>query len=213
MNEAGTLERRLRLLGLRNVDRVVTHANRTVMVSLGVRRVLRIHQGYSFASDRVLVAIIRFLNPRLPTAIRRSAQREFLDFPVEQHVPATGPIRREHPRPGDLLMLHRLRQLHDRFNAAHFGGVLSDIPIRLSGRMRRRLGELSVDLRNGHPLEIALSRRHVARHPWAEVEHTMLHEMVHQWQAETGRTVDHGREFRAKARAVGIEARAVRRDW
>jgi hypothetical protein len=211
MNEAGTLERRLRLLGLKNVDRVVTHTNRTVMVSLGVRRILRLHQGYTFASDPVLLAIIRFLDPGLPTALRRAAQREFLGFPAEQHAPASGPNRRERPRPGDLLMLHRLRQIHDRFNAKHFGGVLSEIPIRLSGRMRRRLGELSVDLRNGHPLEIALSRRHVARHPWCEVEHTMLHEMVHQWQAETGLPVDHGAAFRQKAAELGIQPHASRR--
>jgi hypothetical protein len=211
MNEAGTLERRLRLLGLRNVDRVVTHTNRTVMVSLGIRRVLRVHQGYSFAADRVLLAIIRFLDPRLPTALRRAAQREFLAFPVEQHAPSSGPARRERPRPGDLLLLHRLRQLHDRFNAEHFGGVLSEIAIRLSGRMRRRLGELSVDLRDGNPLEITLSRRHLARHPWSEVEHTMLHEMVHQWQAESGLPVDHGVAFRQKAAELGIQPHASRR--
>jgi hypothetical protein len=211
MNEAATLERRLRLLGLRNVERVVTHTNRTVMVSLGIRRVLRLHQGYTFASDRILLAIIRFLDPRLPTPLRRAAQREFLDFPVEQHAPSTGPGQRERPRPGDLLLLHRLRQLHERFNARHFGGVLTDIPIRLSGRMRRRLGELSVDLRDGRPLEIALSRRHVARHPWTEVEHTLLHEMVHQWQAECGLPVDHGPAFRQKAVDLGIQPHASRR--
>jgi hypothetical protein len=104
-----------------------------------------------------------------------------------------------------------LRQLHDRFNAEHFGGVLSEIPIRLSGRMRRRLGELSVDLRDGRPLEIALSRSHVARHPWSEVEHTMLHEMVHQWQAESGLPVDHGAAFRQKAAKLGIQPHASRR--
>jgi predicted SprT family Zn-dependent metalloprotease len=69
--------------------------------------------------------------------------------------------------------------------------------------MRTRLGELSVDLSTGRPLEIAISRRHIARHPWAEVEHTLLHEMVHQWQAETGRSVDHGTSFRRMARQVG----------
>ena len=40
--------------------------------------------------------------------------------------------------------------------------------------------------------------------------------MVHQWQDETGRPIDHGRAFRAKAREVGIAAgrapRAGRRD-
>jgi hypothetical protein len=32
----------------------------------------------------------------------------------------------------------------------------------------------------------------------------MLHEMVHQWQAETGLPVDHGPGFRRKAREVGV---------
>ncbi|MGH7528672.1 MAG: SprT-like domain-containing protein, partial [Gemmatimonadales bacterium] len=193
------LARRLRLLGLRDVTRVRTHTNRTVMVSLS-RGVLRIHRGYGFASDRVLQAVVRFLNPRLPRATRRAAEREFLAFPVEEYAPRAPVRRTERPQPGDLLLLHRLRRSFDRFNAEHFGGTLSELPIRLSGRMRSRLGELSVDLRTGRPMEIALSRRHLARHAWHEVEHTLLHEMVHQWQAETGRPVDHGLTFRKKAR-------------
>jgi hypothetical protein len=208
---AARLPDRLRLLGLRDVDRILTHANRTVMVSLSARRVLRVHQGYGFASDRVLRAIVRFLDSRLPRAVRRVAEREFLAFPVEQYVPAAARAPRvERPRPGDLLLLHRLRRAHDRFNAQHFGGILTDLPIRLSGRMRTRLGELSVDLRTGRPLEIALSRRHLARHPWGEVEHTLLHEMVHQWQAESGLRVDHGPTFRRKATEVGVLPQAKR---
>jgi hypothetical protein len=76
--------------------------------------------------------------------------------------------------------------------------------------MRTRLGELSVDVRTGSPVEIAISRRHIARHAWAEVEHTLLHEMVHQWQAETGHPVDHGPAFRRKAQLVGISPGAKR---
>jgi len=63
---------------------------------------------------------------------------------------------------------------------------------------------LSMDLRTGKPLEIAISRRHIARHLWSEVEHTLLHEMVHQWQAETGLPVDHRAAFRRKAAEVGV---------
>jgi hypothetical protein len=205
------LAHRLRLLGLRQVDRVVTHTNRTVMVSLTSKGELRLHQGYTSAPDRVLRAIVRFLNPRLPRLIRRLAEREFLAFPVELHAPAPGPVRRERARPGDLALLQRLTETHERLNRAHFGGQLGSIAIRLSGRMRTRLGELAVDLRTGQPTEIAISRRHILRHPWGEVEHTVLHEMIHQWQAETGRPVDHGREFRQKARALGIEPQARRR--
>ena len=200
-----SLAARLSLLGLRGVARIVTHTNRIVMVSLGARGVLRLHRGYAHAPDRVLRAIVRFLDSRLPRAVRRMAERELLDFPVEQHSPAPSrPPRRERPRPGDLLLLHRLSQAHERFNGEHFGGALGSLPIRLSSRMRTRLGELSVEVQTGRPMEIAISRRHIARHAWAEVEHTLLHEMVHQWQAETGLPVDHGPTFRRKARQVGV---------
>lgn len=205
------LPARLYLLGLHGVSRVVTHTNRSVMVSIGKRRVLRLHAGYAHASDSVLRAIIRFLDPRLPRAVRRAAERELLAFPAEAHVPATSPeFRRERPRPGDLVILHRLSQAYDRFNREHFAGTLTCLPLRLSGRMRTRLGELSVDLRTGAPMEIAISRRHIARHRWSEVEHTLLHEMVHQWQAESGLPVDHGPMFREKARQVGVAPGAKR---
>ncbi|MGH7579455.1 MAG: SprT-like domain-containing protein [Gemmatimonadales bacterium] len=198
------LPARLALLGLRGHERVITHTNRTVMVSLGAGGYLRLHRGYAFAPDAVLRAIVRFLDTRLPRAARRMAEREFLAFPVEQYAPPPGPARQERPRPGDLLIFHRLVQAHERFNRQYFGGRLGSLPIRLSGRMRSRLGELSVDLGTGRPIEIAISRRHIARHLWAEVEHTLLHEMVHQWQAETGLPVDHGPTFRRKAQEVGV---------
>lgn len=199
------LAHRLTRLGVRGVAIVRTHANRTVMVSLSARRVLRVHRGYAFAPDRVLAAIIDFLDPRRSRAERRSAEQAFLAFPVEMYVPRSARVRpAERPRPGDLALLHRLYEVHRRLNAEHFGGALDEISIRLSGRMRVRLGEVSVDLRTGRPIEIAMSRLHVTRHPWDEVEHTMLHEMVHQWQAESGLSVDHGPTFRAKARAVGV---------
>ena len=204
------LPERLAVLGLREIDRVVTHTNRTVMLSFS-KRVLRIHRGYAFASDRVLKAIVRFLNPRVPKVLRRAAEREFLAFPVEAHAPTRPrPCARERPRPGDVLLLHRLVSLHHQLNDQHFDGTLGDIPIRLSGRMRIRLGELAVDIRSGKPLEITISRRHIARHPWPEIEHTMLHEMVHQWQAESGLRIDHGRTFRLKARQVGVVPAARR---
>jgi len=203
------LGHRLKLLGLRDVDRILTHTNRTVMVSLA-RRVLRLHRGYASAPDRVLRAVVRFLDPRLPRGHRRAAERELLEFPVETFAPRPPAERRERPRPGDVMLLQRLTSLHQRLNLEHFSGVLGAIPVRLSGRMRTRLGELVVDLGTGRPEEIAIGRHHVQRHPWSEVEHTMLHEMVHQWQAESGLPVDHGPVFKRKARELGIEPRARR---
>lgn len=204
------LPQRLVALGMNGVERVVTHANHTVMLSLN-RGVLRIHRGYAFAPDDVLKAVVRFLNPRVPRALRRAAEREFLEFPVQAYAPAAArPRRPERARPGDLRLLHRLEALHRELNVRHFGGMLPEIPIRISSRMKRRLGELAVDSRTGKAAEIALSRRHLTRHGWGEIEHTMLHEMVHQWQAETGLPVDHGAHFRSKAREVGVLAQAKR---
>ena len=142
------LPERLRALGLNEVEKVLTHTNLTVMLSLN-RRVLRIHRGYAFAPDEVLEAVVRFLNPRVPRALRRAAERVFLDFPVQAYVTDMERHRRaERPRPGDVRLLHRLEGLHRELNQRHFDGLLSDIPIRLSGRMKRRLGELAVDGRS-----------------------------------------------------------------
>jgi SprT-like family protein len=202
---ADHLPERLRLLGLRDVSRILTHTNRTVMVSIGSDGTIRIHRGYAWASDRVLRAVVRFLDPRSPRRVRRQAQQELLAFPAEQYAPSAPRAPRPEPvRPGDLRLIELLRQTHADLNRRHFGGTLGDLPIRLSGRMRTRLGELAVELRTGRPLEIAISRRHLTRHDWSEVEHTVLHEMVHQWQAETGLRVDHGPTFRRKAREVGV---------
>ena len=204
-----SLAARLEALGLREVERVVLHSNQTVMVSWN-RKVLRIHRGYGFAPEDVLKAIVRFLNPRIPRPARRLAEREFLGFPVHAFAAPTRPRSRRRARPEDLRQVHRLRLRWTELNAEFFGGVLREIPIRISSRMRSRLGELSVDPKSGRPQEISIGRRHLLRHPWSEIEHTLLHEMVHQWQAESGLKVDHGPTFRRKAREVGVHPGARR---
>jgi hypothetical protein len=173
---------------------------------------LRIHRGYAMAPDRVLRAIVRFLQSRLPRPLRRALEHEFLSFPVDLHAPATPrpPRRGERPRPGDLRVLHQLALTHQRFNQLYFEGKLREIPFRLSGRMRTRLGEYSVNVRTGESVAITISRSHIRNEPWPEVEHTVLHEMVHQWQVESGLALDHGSQFRRKAREVGIQPRARR---
>ncbi len=207
---AEPLASRLVALGLPAGTLVREHANRTVMLSF-TAGVLRIHRGYAWAPERVLRAIVRFLRRGTRREERAALRKEFLAFPVEQYAPPwTRERRRERPRPGDVALLHRLERLHERLNAEHFGGALAAVPFRISSRMQVRLGELALELRTNRVLEIAVSRRHL-RHGWAEVEETVLHEMIHQWQAETGRPVDHGPEFRRKAAEVGATPRARRR--
>lgn len=208
-NADAVLLERLKALGLAGVEKLATHANTTVMLTLQ-RGSLRIHRGYTVAPDRVLKAIVRFLKGRVPRRMREALRHEFLSFPVHLYAPPRErKSRPEPPRPGDLRVLNELARTHERLNREHFGGLLREIPFRLSGRMRTRLGELSVNLKTGAAREIAISRAHL-RNGWVEVEKTVLHEMVHQWQVENRLPLDHGSGFRRKAREVGISPRARR---
>ena len=196
---------RLEDLGLRGVDGLVLMRTRTVMVSL-IGRTLRVHEGYAEAPERVLRAIVAFAMARTKSE-RQAARDVILAHDVER---APAPRRREPARPGDLPMLAQLAEAHRQLNAQWFAGSLHSIPVRLSGRMASRLGHFDPGSKHTPP-EIVLSRAHITRHGWREAMHTLLHEMVHQWQHETGRVVDHGAEFRRKAREVGITP-AARRD-
>lgn len=203
------LAARLRALGLSPVTRVRTHRNRTVMVSLTAKGELRLHREYAFAPDRILHAIVRFAAPRSRRAERLAAERVLLSWPISSEGAAPRPRRSSLVQAGDEQHAARLQQAWHELNARHFGGTLATIPIGISGRMKRRLGELVYDRNDARPVRIMISRRLVRRQPWREVEETLLHEMVHQWQAETGRKVDHGSAFREKAIEVGITPRAV----
>jgi hypothetical protein len=160
----------------------------------------------------VLKAVVRFLKPRVPRKLRRIAEREILAFRAADW--ALGEPRRRRSmdrlRPGDVLKVERLARLFAEYNERHFGGLLPCLPMRISGRMRTRLGQLCLH-DDGEPHEIALSRRHIERHGWSEAAHTLLHEMVHLWQHVNGHAVDHGPAFRRKAKQLGLVA-AARRD-
>ncbi len=205
-----TLADRLYSLGLSPGTPVTLTRNRTVMISWRARSGLRLHAGYAAAPDDVLRAIVQFLTPRVRRVERTAARRIFMTFPVDQHVASRPERARALPSiaPQDQLFVDRLTVMHELLNARHFNGLLADIPIRVSDRMRSRLGELRA-ARGPSPPIIVISRRHIRRHGWDAVSDTLLHEMVHQWQAEQGHPLDHGREFRRKAREVGIVPRAV----
>ena len=201
----GVMFSRLQELGLRGIDTLVLMRTRTVMVSL-IGQTLRVHEGYADAPEQVLRAIVTFATAR-HRATRSAARDAILAHDVERSPAAR---RLEPARPGDLALIASLMLAHKEMNARHFGDTLSEIPIRLSGRMATRLGHFDPGSRLT-PSEIVMSRRHVARHGWKEAMHTLLHEMVHQWQHETGQPVDHLGGFRRKCREVGITP-AARRD-
>jgi SprT-like family len=109
----------------------------------------------------------------------------------------------------DDTMVAKLQARHAEYNATRFGGALRPIRIDVSRRLRRRLGYYRLAAPS-HPPMIVVSRRHVRRDGWDEACQTLLHEMIHQWQEESGLPVDHGVRFRARARAVGAVPRARR---
>ena len=205
---AEELLERLRGMGLLGIDRCVLTRNRSVMISFQ-NGVLRLHSAYLTAPEDIHRAIVAFVGARTRRA-RREPQRVILEYaiPLDEMRPRRGPLPR--PRPGDIPLMEELARRHDHYNAMLFGGMLSRIPIRISGRMRRRLGQYVAPCESGRPPEITISRRHIRRHGWEETLHTLLHEMVHQWQAENGMPIDHGPEFRRKALEVGIDATARR---
>jgi hypothetical protein len=205
---AEELRSRLQRLGLGSQYRVRLTTNRTVVVSYSGGE-LRIHNSFLGADEEVWKAIITFVHGRNRVA-RQEARRTILKFPVAR--PNNQPRRKrrpEQPRPSDLPLIRELANWHREYNRDRFAGTLREIPIRISRRMKSRLGHYSPATEGCEP-EIVLSRRHIRRDGWPEALHTLLHEMVHQWQDEQGLVVDHGPSFRAKARAVGITPLACR---
>ncbi|MGQ0650203.1 MAG: SprT-like domain-containing protein [Gemmatimonadaceae bacterium] len=204
-DRAAYLFARLGALGLRGIARLTVTRNRSVYVSFRGTE-LRVHEAFADAPDDVLRAIVTFASGR--GAARRIARKAILEYPIPR-----GEARRRAPErlhPDDRPMADRLTAEHARLNVERFGGSLKPMRVRVSRRMRTRLGHYAPAATHG-VADIVISRRHVRRHGWDEALDTLLHEMVHQWQDEHGLPVDHGAAFRRKAREVGAEARAKRR--
>jgi hypothetical protein len=203
--EAEALLADLRRLGLKGIERLRFTRNRTVMVSFSGGE-LRVHEGYRAAPAEVRRAVAQFVSGRT-RAERARAREAILAYQIPR--PST-PRRRERPRPEDEPAVAQLRRFHAHYNRVYFAGRLKLVPIRLSGRMRTRLGHYTAASPAGDPAEIVIGREHIRRHGWEEALHTLLHEMVHQWQDEAGHAIDHGASFRRKAREVGVTASARR---
>jgi hypothetical protein len=195
----------LRARGLKSITSLKLTKNSRVMVSYHGGE-MRVHRGYLDASPQVLDAIVRLVEGRTK-AIRREAGK----FVVANAPPGISeePSRRERTHPDDEAWSARLVDEHRRLNAERFDDSLHPIVVRVSRRMKSRLGHYSPAI-GSTPAEIAISRRHIRRHGWADALETLVHEMVHQWQAETGLPLDHGSDFRRKAIEVGIRPRAKR---
>jgi hypothetical protein len=201
---------RLRAAGLRRTKTLVLTRNRTVMVSFR-GDVLRLHRSFAEAPPEVLKAVATFVEGRTRRQ-RMSARATLLGYAVPRAEAgmAARKRRREARLPEDAPTEERLVRHHATLNAERFDGALKAVSVRVSRRLRSKLGYYRLATPDGTGAEIVISRRHLRRHGWEEAVATLLHEMVHQWQDESGLPVDHGPAFRAKARAVGVTPAARR---
>lgn len=206
-DDARALLARLEALGLRGIRRCTLTRNHSTVVSFR-SDALRVHHAFGTAPPDVLRAIVGFVNGR--GAKRRAARRALLAFDIPRDADPPRPRRRPTSDPADQALVARLRAAHAALNRERFAGALRSVDIRVSRRMRSRLGHYSPGVRSDP--EIAIARRHARRDGWESVLETLAHEMVHQWQHETGRPVAHDPDFRRQARAVGISPHAKRRD-
>ncbi len=203
---AAELLAHLQRMGLRGIRTLSLTRNRSVMVSASDGG-LRVHRAFLAAPAPVHRAIVRFLMSSR-RAERLAARRALVAFPVGDDE-RRAPRAPERTHPDDEKIAATLAEWHARYNSERFGGALTPVAIRVSRRMRARLGHYA-PAQAGRPAEIAISRRHLRRHGFAEGLETLLHEMVHQWQDEQGHPLGHDRHFREKSRTVGIGGRAKR---
>jgi hypothetical protein len=203
---AADLLAQLNAMGMRGVRALSLTRNRSVMVSVS-DGTLRVHRAFLDAPETVHRAIVRFLMAHR-RAERLAARRVLVSYPVgAEDRRALRASERTHP--DDEGLAARLTEWHARYNGERFRGELRAVEVRVSRRMRTRLGHYA-SAQHGRRAEIAISRRHFRRQGFADALETLLHEMVHQWQDEQGHPLGHDRRFREKAKAVGIAGRAKR---
>jgi len=144
-------------------------------------RELRVHEGYLSAPPEVMAAIATFVSGRTAAA-RRHARQKILAYPVARPPRSRRP---DAPHPDDAPLMRRLTEWHRRFNERHFGGSLKPIAVRVSRRMRARLGHYMSASPAGESSEIVVSRRHIRRHGWDEALHTLLRSICRSRRQET----------------------------
>jgi hypothetical protein len=101
-----------------------------------------------------------------------------------------------------------LRRLYRYLNRTRFDGRLpEEIPIRLSNRMKARIGQMMPEVRNGvrYVREITLNVDLMLEGNGRERIDTLVHEMAHVADWLFGGNLDHGAAWRAWARYAGCK--------
>lgn len=229
----------LRERGATGLQRVRFRRNRTVLWSLTDRgRTLNLHEAYAAAPAALLDAFALLAGTSRDAEGRRRAARRVREWPPV--VEAIGRVREAEvvaamavaegrppsertwpgaagtpmtpPCVGGPVERSRILALYRRLNAERFGGCLPDeVPLRLSGRMRRRLGHMrpgtSPDGRRV-VVEIALNHHLLTPQNESALLDTLLHEMAHAADWLVDGRAGHGPSWRAWARRAGCTPRA-----
>mgnify|MGYP003417961761 CR=1 FL=1 len=93
-----------------------------------------------------------------------------------------------------------LKEWYNEFNARYFNNELTRCEIILS-KTKRALGQFCVDNSYWTPKQTIKISVYLDR-PIKEVQNTLIHEMIHQWQYEEFGKSDHGKTFKDKAMEI-----------
>jgi hypothetical protein len=219
---AAELLKELRSRGARRLELVTLRANRRRIWSLtagGAR--LNLHRAFARSSDEVLDDLTLIAREARRNSRRyRAAAERVAGWPVV--VEAMRELEREAARkprsPGPCCATPEQRAyLEDAYreiNRRRFGGRLPAlVPLRLSGRMRSRLGQMMPGRDEDglfRVVEIALNADLMLPENDAIRTETLVHEMAHVADLLEHGNVGHGPTWRRIADLAGCDPRAIR---
>lgn len=228
----GQLLVELRRRGAPALMSVRLRRNRTVLWSLTERgSVLNLHAAFAGAPDPVLDDLARIARHGARGAVAREAAGRVRDWPpvgeameklrgvqvVAALAAAEGVPGAEEQTAGVRCTgsddeRRRVRGLYLAFNAERFEGILPEgLPIRLSDRMKSRLGHVKPATTPGGVrvvVEIALNRLLLHPSNGLLLEDVLLHEMAHAADWLVDGRAGHGPTWKAWARRVGCHPMA-----
>lgn len=191
------------------IRRVRYRENRSVLLSFSRDgATLNAHACFRNAPPRIVEAMVTTITAN--GVRRRRAQRALREWDGTRR--GLERARRRKPRRRRSVngkATAPLRDLFQELNRERFGGLLPDIPLRVSRRMTRSLGTIRYHADAGTVAEIAIAGDLLRPANRAALVDTMLHEMAHAeaW-LEHGHK-GHGRPWKTVARRVGCRPRAV----
>lgn len=201
----------LRARGVEGAARVVFKDNRTRLLSVSRdRRTVYLHRCFAAAPPAVVDAMATLLAGRRRAAATRRAARVLRAWAAEH-----APLPVASPKPGrcDGTPAQRavLRERYGEYNRGYFGSRLPAVPLRVSARMRRRLGHVRCHrTEDGRRVvvELAINALLFDAGNEAVFRETLLHEMAHveAWLVHGHR--GHGAIWKRIAQRVGCEPRA-----